>query len=429
MATPDVSRRAPSAVAAFLSLSVILVCLAGTLALAYATKYPCAASSWSDGRQYRLFCYSDIEPLLETERLAGGRLPFLDRCSPPNADQLCDEYPVLTMYLMRVAGWMNSGSTAGFLYANELLLGLSAVAIAVFLFLLVGSRALYFVLAPTLVVYAFMNWDVFAAALATGALWALLSRRNALAGLLLGLGAAAKLYPALFVVPFAAHRLKERDPDGSIALVWAAAGGWIAVNAPFAILAPTSWWTFFRFNAARLPDWDSVYFIACRHLGPACLGADVGRVGVVNAISIASFAVSVGAVWWMKRRRHPDFQRFTLAFPILVLFLLTSKVYSPQYSIWLLPLFAVCLPDLPLFLLFSAADIAVFLTRFRFFAELDGRLWGWPQWWFETAVAARAAVLLFCLIRWHMREPEPLPGEIDLAASKPGGIEPTGAMA
>jgi uncharacterized membrane protein len=43
-------------------------------------------------------------------------------------------------------------------------------------------------------------------------------------GVLLGLGAAAKLYPALLVVPFVAGRMRGREPDRGIHLAWAAAG-------------------------------------------------------------------------------------------------------------------------------------------------------------------------------------------------------------
>ena len=74
---------------------------------------------------------------------------------------------------------------------------------------MLGGKALWFVLAPTLLIYGFMNWDLFAVALATGALVAFARRRDGLAGVLLGLGAAAKFYPALLLLPLIAHRLLQ----------------------------------------------------------------------------------------------------------------------------------------------------------------------------------------------------------------------------
>ncbi len=116
-------------------------------------------------------------------------------------------------------------------------------------------------------------------------------------------------------------------------------------------------------------------------------------------------------MWTIKARRQPGFPRWTLGFPLIVLFLLTNKVYSPQYSVWLLPWFALALPHLRLFLLFEAADMAVFVTRFSWFGLLDGHHNGFagsPLGAFEVAIFVRAVVLTICVIAWiRSREPAP----------------------
>ena len=89
-----------------IGIGVVLACVFGTMAIGTALKSPCAGGDFSNGRQYRLLCYTDIVPLLATEQLAGGRLPFFDRCEA--TENNCDEYPVLTMYLMRVAAWFSA---------------------------------------------------------------------------------------------------------------------------------------------------------------------------------------------------------------------------------------------------------------------------------------------------------------------------------
>ncbi|MGH7419274.1 MAG: hypothetical protein ACREKB_15985, partial [Candidatus Rokuibacteriota bacterium] len=83
-------------------------------------------------------------------------------------------------------------------------------------------------------------------------------------------------------------------------------------------------------------------------------------------------------------------------------FLLTNKVYSPQYGLWLLPWFALALPNLRLFAAFQAADVAVFLTRFSWFGRHTG-IGGLPIGTFEIAVLVRAAVLVWCLAAWVRR--------------------------
>jgi uncharacterized membrane protein len=402
------------------SLLLVLGFTCATLILGSALKAPCATGEWGDGRQYRLLCYSDIVPLLNTEQLAGNRLPFIQPCLETGGQ--CDEYPVLTMYFMRVAAWVGGSTTAGFFTANAVLLWVCAAAVATFLYML-GGKALWFALAPTLLIYGFMNWDLFAVALATGALVAFARRRDGLAGVLLGLGAAAKFYPALLVLPLIAHRLRDREPDAAIRIGWATAGTWLIANAPFAIASPTSWWTFFRFNSARPADWDSLWFIGCKHVNAAAICGHTSR---INVASLALFASTFLLVWMWKRRREPGFARWSLAFPMLVLFLLSNKVYSPQYGLWLLPFFALGAVDLRTFVAFEVADIAVFVTRFSYFGELTG-VGGLPFGAFEIAIAVRTLILVWSVVAWVRRpaagppEPEALaPGAPAATTGAPG---------
>jgi uncharacterized membrane protein len=396
-----------AATAAGLSLAVVLGATLLTLVLGTTLKQPCAEGDWRDGRQYRRLCYSDIVPLYGTEDLRGGRLPFLDPCPSAGGSQ-CDEYPVLTMYLMRLSAWIGRGF-AGFFYANAILLAICALVASWALHRMVGDRALYFALAPTLLIYAFTNWDLLAVALATGATLCFLRGRDAPSGILLGLGAAAKLYPALLVLPFALERFTAGRRADAIKLAAWAAGAFVAVNLPFAVAAREQWLTFFTYSAERLPDWDSIWFVVCERIqaGASCSWSP----GLINLLSVVAFVGVATTVWWARRRRDPGFPRWTLAFPLLVAFLLTNKVYSPQFSLWLLPWFALALPDLRLFAAFEAADVAVFATRFTWFGRLLGEggdpafagFDGAPIWAFEAAVVLRAGVLVLCLAAWVLR--------------------------
>lgn len=374
------------------TLGLVLACLAGTLLVGALHKAPCSSTNWGDGRQYRLGCYTDIVPLFDTEQLRGGRLPYLDPCAEATTN--CDEYPVLTMYAMRVAGWISGDDATRFFWVNALFLTVAAAFVAGSIYLIDARRALWFALAPSLALGAFVNWDLLAVAFAMTGTVAFLRRRDGWAGSLLGLGAAAKLFPALLLVPFAAERLRERRPDGAVRLWWCAAGVLVLVNLPFAIARPAGWWEFFRFNGARPVDWDSLWSIACRLSRSACAPTALANVG-----SVVLGVVVVAVVWWAKGRREPDFPRWQLGFPIVAAFLLLGKVYSPQFSLWLLPWLVLVLPDLRRFVAFEVADVAVFFTRFSFFGELTG-FGGSPRWVFEAAVVVRAAVLVWCVASW-----------------------------
>jgi uncharacterized membrane protein len=378
-----------------ISLSLVLACLAATLALAIVEKAPCASGDWGDDRQYERLCYSDIVPLLGTEQLGGSRLPYLDACDA-SAPGECDEYPVLSMWTMRVAAWISGDDIARFFYANVAILTLAAFVVVVCLYLMTGRRALWVAVAPTLLAYAFINWDLIAVAFATAATLAYLRRRDVLAGMLLGLGAAAKIYPALLVIPFVAGRFRSREPQRGTYLTWSAIGAWLLVNVPFAVLAPSGWWEFFRFNGQRPADWDSIWFIACQRVTGQF---SCGHVGAINIASAAIFIALVVVLWRWKAIRDPGFARWTLGFPVLVLFLLSNKVYSPQYGLWLLPWFALVVPDLRLFVAFELSDVAVFVTRFSWFGRYTGSA-GVPLGAFELAVVVRAIVLIVALAVW-----------------------------
>lgn len=382
------------------SLGVVLACVIGMMALGAASKAPCAPGDWRDLRQYRLLCYTDVVPLLDTEQLRGSRLPLLDECQPVEGRN-CDEYPVLTMYVMRAAAWISGDDYAPFYWVNALLLTGFATATAVMLYVANGSRALYFALAPSLLVYGPMNWDLVAVTFATAGLLAFFLRRDGIAGASLGLGAATKLYPAFLAVPLVVQRLRERRADGAIVLGWTTIGAWLLVNLPFAVLAFTAWLTFFRFNGERGSDFDSLWHIACRHL-EVCPSTRT-----INAMSLAVFVAAVALVWSLKARRHPDFPLWTLGLPLIVLFLISNKVYSPQYGLWLLPWFALALPRLWVFIAFSLTDVAVFATRFTWFGRQQGAS-GASQGMFEAMVLLRAVVLVWCVVSWIRREPEPI---------------------
>lgn len=386
------------------SLALVLVCVLGTMVLGAALKAPCANGDWGDGHQYSDLCYSDIVPLLGTEQLTGSRQPYLDACASVPG-QNCDEYPVLTMEFMRAAAYLSGPHYASFYLVNMALLTVCAVAIAVCLYLMVGGRALYFALAPTLLIYGTMNWDLLAVAFATAAMLLFFARRDGPAGAALGLGAAAKFYPALLALPLIAHRMRGREPDRAIGIGWATAGTWLLVNVPFFLAAPGEWFRFFSFNSHRQPDFDSLWYIGCRHVDAVCVSTRT-----VNILSAGLLLVLFASVWWAKARRFSSFPRWTLGFPLIVLFLLTNKVYSPQYGLWLLPWFALALPGVRRFAIFQVADVAVFMTRFWWFGRLGGG-WGVPQAWFEAMVLVRAGVLIWCLVGWVRQEHAPLPIE------------------
>lgn len=385
--------RPPEGTAPRAGLALVLASLAVTLSIGAAVRAPCADldNFHRPGVVYRL-CYTDITALW-ADRQLGSRLPYADAGN---------EYPVGTGVLMGLTALPAADETQ-YLLINEVVLALAALVIALLLHRLVGGRALFFTAAPALAANSFLNWDLFAIALSVGAVAALLSRRDRLAGALAGAGAAAKLFPAFLVPGFALERDRtEGRRAGLRVAVWAALA-WLLLNAPVAILRPSRWSLFFRFNSARPVDRTSVWGLGCSEdLTGLCL-----QPGFVNAASLVLFVAGAVAVWTLRVRREPDFPRWTFAFPLIVLFLLTNKVYSPQYSLWLVPWFALVLPDVMRFAVWSAVDLAAWAATLAFLRQVPG-FEGPPFPLVKALVIARAIALVWLLAAYVRRPSEPV---------------------
>jgi uncharacterized membrane protein len=369
-------------------LGVVLGITLLTLAFGYLLKLPCLTGPW-DGRQFTRLCYSDVMALSAIGE--GGTPPAIE----------AEKYPAGTNYLMRLAS-LPAQSYVSFFNWTALLWTAAALFTSWVLYRVVGMRAVFFAGAPTLLIYGFMNWDLPLVALATLGTAAYLRGKDAPAGAFFGLGSAIKIpYPGFLVVPFAAWRARQGRRDDARRLTAAAILAWVAVNLPFALVAPGRWFFSFEFNAERSADWDTGWFLLQRHLDVTLSPA------TVNLLAVVTFVAACAAVWRVAVFRSPTFEWWTLGFAFVICYLLTGKVFSPQWTLWLLPWFALVLPDWRLFVAFEVSNAAVFVTRFLWFAELSG-VGGVPFAAFEVTLIVRAAVLVACVVAWlRSLVPEP----------------------
>jgi uncharacterized membrane protein len=259
------------------------------------------------------------------------------------------------------------------------------------------------------------NLDLLPVLLTTAALAAFLARRDAWAGTLLGLGASTKLFPGAALVPLAADRWNRPREDRGQRLIGAAVGTWIIINAPFAFLAFQGWLIFFRFNAARGPDFTSPWALVCRW-GPC------PSIRAMNIISAVLVVAGSGAIWVRTVRRHPETPSWVLAFPIIALILLTGKVWASHYALWILPWLAITsIPTLAIFE-YQLAEVAVYLVAYHYFGTvISGQ--GIPYEVVALLVIVRGCLLLRCLYLW-MRNPIPI---VDVtSAREPSEALPSG---
>lgn len=356
-----------------------LCCL--TLALHWVQKSPCQDGDWQKNVQYTRLCYTDVLALYYAEGLNEGKVPYRDHPV---------EYPVVTGYFMGALGLpvhalgqrypsINQGTW--FYDANVLVL--SALALATLGVILALRRrrpwdAAIFAVSPILFITATVNWDFLAIGLAAFGLYAWVRRRPVLAGVLIGLGGAAKLWPLFILGPILILALRSRRIREALYAFVGAIAAWVLVNAPVFLLYRESWNRFFDLNTERPVDWGTFWYIG-RFLDTKWNSGAVGDQGpfqwlsdhipTLNTVSYALFflaCAAIGALCLLAPRRP---RLASVAFLVVAAFLIFSKVWSQQYVLWLLPLIVLARPKWGPIMVWTLAEFGYFTA---FYAELLG---------------------------------------------------------
>jgi uncharacterized membrane protein len=190
-----------------------------------------------------------------------------------------------------------------------------------------------------------------------------------------------------------------RRGDG-LRVVAAAGGAFALVNAPIALLYPAGWWEFFRFNTARAAEMDSLYNAISYFTGWRGFDGSLqaGQVPIVlNTVSALLFLMCCVGIAWvgLSAPRRPRLAHLCLL--VVAAFLLTNKVWSPQYSLWLVPLALLAQPRWRLVLAWMAVDAFVWAPLMFFFLGTDNK--GLQQGWFLGTVLVRdALVVALCVL-------------------------------
>lgn len=356
-----------------------LTCL--TLALHWVQKSPCQDGGWQNNVQYTRFCYTDVLALYFAEGLNEGKVPYRDHPV---------EYPVLTGYFMGALGLPvhsigesnpEINQPMWFYNLNVLVLGALAVATVATILALRRRRpwdAALFALSPALLVTATVNWDLLAIGLAAFGLYAWAKRRPVAAGILLGLGGAAKMWPLFILGPILILALRASRLKQALYAIAAAVVTVVAVNLPVAVPYRENWNRFFELNTERAIDWGTFWYIG-RYLDSKWNSGSPGDQGpfqwlsgnihTLNYLSYAIFGLAclgIAALALLAPRRPRLAQ---LAFLVVAAFLIFSKVWSQQFVLWLLPLLVLARPKWGAFLAWQLAEVGYFLA---FYGELLG---------------------------------------------------------
>lgn len=339
-----------------------------TWSILMARQAPCLEDA---SLQYSAGCYSDITALWGWRGIEQAQVPYLQ------ADL---EYPVLTgvfIYVTRlISGVFPGDRMVAFFGVSAVALFLCFLGLVVVHLRMPRSEvgpaqdrgwtgldrfdatappdrdlrwaALFVAASPLVALGGLINWDLLPMLLTSAAIWAWGRRRPGWAGVLLGLGTAAKLYPALLLLPLALICVRERRWRDAAFAVGGAAGSWLLVNVPVLLATPRGWAHFWTFNADRGADLGSLWLVL------EGLGWSLPSLSALLAFLLLAAAAGL-ALAYLRAPVTP-----TLAqgdFLIVVAFCLVNKVYSPQYMLWLLPLAALARPKILDWAVFSIGEL------------------------------------------------------------------------
>nr|MDT0525920.1 hypothetical protein [Streptomyces sp. DSM 41633] len=145
----------------------------------------------------------------------------------------------------------------------------------------------------------------------------------------------------------------------------------------------------YTFSLERPIDFGSFWLIITQRSGRPIDVEPVNTTSmflmVVLCAGIAGLAVTAA--------RRPRFAQ--LAFLVVAAFLLTNKVWSPQFSLWLVPLAVLALPHRRILLAWMTIDALVWIPRMLYLYGEQNK--GLPEQWFTTTVLVRdLAVIVLC---------------------------------
>ena len=347
---------------------VLVVLAAVGYLVGYLLDLPCRSNNWAIPDRYEHLCYTDISPLYSIRGFADGLVPYLH----PNAEGQYLEYPVLTGAFMQIAAMITSAidglftevnQAVAFFDVNVVLLFLALVVTVVATALTVRRRpwdGAMVALAPTVILGATINWDLLALAFAGVALLLWSRRHPFAAGILLGLAVAAKFYPLFFLGAFLVLSLRTARWKAFGLLLLGTVLSWAVVNLPVALANFEGWSYFYRFSGFRGEDFGSLWF-AMTQTGLPSIPADN-----LNLVATGSFLLLCVAIGWVALSAPRRPRLAALLFLIVAAFVLTNKVYSPQFSLWLVPLAVLARPRWRDFLIWQVGEVIYFAAIWWF---------------------------------------------------------------
>jgi uncharacterized membrane protein len=361
-----------------------LVVLALFAALISFAKFShCENSGWATPDQYIHACYSDLPSLFGARGLDNNAWPY-------TSDENSVEYPVLTGMVMYATSFV-ANSPVSYFNVNIFFLVLLFVATVLIVRKIRPEFAYIVPVAPAMIASLYINWDLWAIATMMLAIYWFDRKQYTNSALLIAISISTKFLPIFLLIPIGFILWRDSKVKELVKYVAIVAVTWIAINAPFALTTPTGWWRFYKLNLERGPDWGSIW------LALQQLGINFTNLNYLSILLLLIALTSI-AILLFELKHTPTLA--SVSFLVLASVMVASKVYSPQYVLWLTPLAAIALTnkkDLHAFWIWQAVETIYHVAIWQHIALVTDAKFGLASTPFAVLTLVRIAGTIYLM--------------------------------
>ena len=386
------------------SLQIALIVTLVASVLSFGKFNHCRSSGWGSPDVYIHMCYSDISALYGAREINTDQWPY---ASSDNSV----EYPVLTGVVMWATGLLidDPNGYRPYFDLNILLIALLLFASVFILWRLKPEYVALFPIAPAVFGSLFINWDIYAVLFALLSVYFYKVQKLDLSALFMGVAISTKFYPGVILFGIALIFWNQKEITKLIRYLLVTFLSWVVINLPIALTNFDGWWRFFKLNIDRDSDLGSIWYAA------ALLKWPQPNVNNVTIILFLIALMAIGVFYFAVARSRSDFANLaTVAFLTVAAFVTISKVYSPQYILWLTPLAVLAMTneitkddERKAFWIWQGTEALYHFGIWQYLASYTGAKFGITETFYASIILIRIAGLAWfssTLIRTALAE-------------------------
>jgi uncharacterized membrane protein len=345
----------------------------------------CEGNGWATPAQYIHACYSDIPALY------GERDLDKDQWSYSSTTDAV-EYPVLTgtvMWIFALATPAGENEIRNYYRINIAFLAALFILIAVIVYRIRPEFAYLTTLAPAAIGSLYINWDLWAIISMMLSIYWFDRKKYKHSAIAIGISISTKFLPVFLLLPIVLILWRRNEVKELIRYIAIAVLAFAAINLPVLLTTPEGWLRFYELNFDRGQDWGSLWYAL------SSLGVNLGN---TNFFAILALFVSVLFVSLLIFSTKNVLTLADVSFIVLALVMIASKVYSPQYILWLVPLAVIAMStrkDLHAFWIWQIAEVIYHVAIWQHLATVTGAKFGLPLGGYALITLIRILACLY----------------------------------